>query len=513
MRSYQYMDYIKELLKKEGLPEEIRFLPHVESSFNPHAYSKVGAAGMWQFMRMTARLYKLKIGYTIDERRDPYKATIGALRLLKDNYRLLKSWPLALTAYNHGARSMQRAIRKLGTRDIHTIIDQYRNRRFGFASKNFYATFMATVKISQYPQVYFPHFQKPKAIAVSALALPGPLTTQQVIKTLNVNTNTFKELNPSIRRSAYKMGLPLPKGHKVYIPKLNDESLSQALASLEKQKDLTPSLDGERLHIVSRGETLIQISQAYKAKMRDVIVYNQLSDPSRIYAGMRLKIPGKDTDINKIEEKQKVADVIKVKEPVKTEKTLTAQAPSVPPKKIPVKPVYGPLPPLSSSGLEGYNLSVTKIKGSRYRIEVETDETLGHFADWLKIPTQKIRQWNGLAFGRVIYIGQKLNLYLSKEQVLQFEQERNAYHLSIQEDFFENYRVVDTKKYIVEKGDTLDEILKKFEYPFWLVRRQQEENKLSDKLTIGQVIKLPVLEALNQGDNETPISLQEESNL
>ena len=72
---------------------------------------------------------------------------------------------------------------------------------------------------------------------------------------------------------------------------------------------------------------------------------------------------------------------------------------------------------------------------------------------------------------------------------------------------------MDTKKYIVEKGDTLDEILKKFEYPFWLVRRQQEENKLSDKLTIGQVIKLPVLEALNQGDNETPISLQEESNL
>jgi len=132
-KSHRYLDYIKKVFKSYGLPKELVFLPHVESSFNYRAYSKVGAAGIWQFMRSTGRMYKMKINYVIDERRDPLIATVAAARLLKFNYSKIKAWPLAITAYNHGLRSMERAVNKVKSKKISDIIEKYDGRRFGFA--------------------------------------------------------------------------------------------------------------------------------------------------------------------------------------------------------------------------------------------------------------------------------------------------------------------------------------------------------------------------------------------
>ena len=100
----------------EGIPEEIAWLPMVESTFNVEARSKVGAAGVWQFMPGTGRQY-MRVDATVDERLDPIIAARGAARLLRHNYQGLRSWPLALTAYNHGYYGMQRAVRQLGTND------------------------------------------------------------------------------------------------------------------------------------------------------------------------------------------------------------------------------------------------------------------------------------------------------------------------------------------------------------------------------------------------------------
>ncbi len=507
-RSYQYMPFIEQEIEAANLPEELKFLPHVESSFNPHAYSKVGAAGMWQFMRATARLYRLKIGYTVDERRDPFKATKGALRLLKDNYRLLDSWPLALTAYNHGARSMQRAIRKLGTTDIHTIIENYRGRRFGFASKNFYATFMATVLISSQPEKYFPNFKAPKALDLKPIVLPKALSITEILGATQVSKFQFKEYNPSIRRSAYSMSLPLPKGHTIYIPNRSGLNVAQIHKKLEALETSTPQGDAQRLHIVSRGENLFEISQYYRVNMRDLVIFNRLSDPSRIYAGMKLKIPGKKTKIIPepvLVAKKEMPKVGPSLESLDSRDTTKKEA------KVSPAPLYGPFPPLTAPKLEGYELETKKVKKNTYEIIVETDETLGHYAEWLQVKTQKIRQWNSLAFGRVILMGQKIRLYMDDETKLRFTQERNSYHLSIQEDFFENYSVASEKTYTVRRGDTLTQILKEVELPYWLVRRQQQDQKLSHNLMVGQKITLPVLEALNQGDNMAPTdSLSEE---
>jgi membrane-bound lytic murein transglycosylase D len=153
IRSGRYVESFREILAKEGIPETIALLPLVESSFENRARSKVGAAGIWQFTRSTGRLY-LRVSGKVDERLDPMKATRAAARLLRQNYTALGAWPLAITAYNHGRAGIMRAKSESGP-DLTSIINGYRGRRFGYASMNFYAEFVAAVQVYQnYPQYF-----------------------------------------------------------------------------------------------------------------------------------------------------------------------------------------------------------------------------------------------------------------------------------------------------------------------------------------------------------------------
>ena len=142
------------VLEQHGVPEEIAALPHVESSFNPAAYSKVGAAGLWQFMPSTAKRF-MRVDGVVDERLDPYSATEAAANLMLYNYRLLGSWPLAVTAYNHGPGGLRRAQEELGTSDIAVIVKRYQGATFGFASRNFYVAFLAALEVDRNAEKYF----------------------------------------------------------------------------------------------------------------------------------------------------------------------------------------------------------------------------------------------------------------------------------------------------------------------------------------------------------------------
>jgi membrane-bound lytic murein transglycosylase D len=127
-----------------GVPRVIGLLPHVESSFNPQAQSKVGATGMWQIMPGTGKLYGLKSKNAL---KNVEKSTEVAIQILKENYAELGSWPLALTAYNHGLHGIKRAVKETGSTDFCTIVNNYNGPRFKFASKNFYAQFLAVLRI------------------------------------------------------------------------------------------------------------------------------------------------------------------------------------------------------------------------------------------------------------------------------------------------------------------------------------------------------------------------------
>ncbi|MGH2897553.1 MAG: lytic transglycosylase domain-containing protein, partial [Solirubrobacteraceae bacterium] len=154
IRSGAYEAEMRAYFREQNLPEDLAYLPHVESSFNVRAYSKYGAAGVWQFMRGTGRRF-MKVDYVVDERLDPITSTRAAARLLRENYSILGSWPLALTAYNHGAAGMNRAVQKLGTSRIEVIVARYDSPSFGFASRNFYAQFLAARRILKTYESYF----------------------------------------------------------------------------------------------------------------------------------------------------------------------------------------------------------------------------------------------------------------------------------------------------------------------------------------------------------------------
>jgi membrane-bound lytic murein transglycosylase D len=142
-RFARYKPVVVKELEKQGLPIEIAALPHVESSYNPAARSKVGAIGMWQVMPATARL----LGFNPKRLADPGYNTMVGVSVLSNNYESLRSWPLAITAYNHGLSGVKRAVRSTGSSDVCVIISQYQGPRFGLSSRNFYASFLAVLRV------------------------------------------------------------------------------------------------------------------------------------------------------------------------------------------------------------------------------------------------------------------------------------------------------------------------------------------------------------------------------
>jgi membrane-bound lytic murein transglycosylase D len=217
IRSGAWQQDIAEALRDEGLPPELAALPLVESSYNPRAYSKVGAAGLWQFMPSTGRRF-MRIDRAVDDRMDPFRATDAAAQLLAYNHRILGTWPLALTAYNHGVAGMRRAVETLGTTDIVTIVRNYQSRTFGFASRNFYVSFLAALKIERDPQKYFGPIVPLKEARFREVKMPAYVTVASLERALAVDPETLRDLNPALRRGVWRGRLTVPRGYELRLP-------------------------------------------------------------------------------------------------------------------------------------------------------------------------------------------------------------------------------------------------------------------------------------------------------
>jgi membrane-bound lytic murein transglycosylase D len=191
IRSGRYHENFQNIFEEAGIPSDVALLPLVESSFENRALSSAGAAGIWQFTRGTGRLY-MSVNRKVDERLNPERATRAAARLLKDNYNALGSWPLAITAYNHGRAGMMRAQSEVGSSDITKIINQYTGPLFGYASMNFYSEFLAAVDVYNNYQQYFgqlvldrPSSRPESAKTVTATAAKAPAKRVQTASAAN----------------------------------------------------------------------------------------------------------------------------------------------------------------------------------------------------------------------------------------------------------------------------------------------------------------------------------------
>jgi len=287
MRSGAYLNRIQQIFKQKNLPTDLSYLPHVESSFNPSAYSKFGAAGIWQFIRSTGRRY-MRVDYVVDERRDPILSSYAAARLLKDNYKKLGSWPLAITAYNHGANGLVRAKRRNG--GYEQIFNHYKGRRFKFASRNFYPEFLAACDIAENYQKYFGKLKLSKPATYTVYKTPGYVNVAQLSDYLNVDVEAIRRLNPALRKPVYQAEKYIPKGYQLRLPLKASQKKRLTTAGLPP--DLFRSKQKRsRFHRVDKGDTAGKIARQHRVSIRELIRANNLNSRATIYAGQNLIIP------------------------------------------------------------------------------------------------------------------------------------------------------------------------------------------------------------------------------
>lgn len=226
-RSGRYLYAIERIFRERGLPWEISRLPLVESSFNYEAYSSVGAAGIWQFMRSTGKRF-LNITSNIDERRDPIRASHAAARYLSLAYEDLEAWPLAITSYNHGVSGVLKAIRETGSRKIERIIDEYENPTFGFASSNFFASFLAALDLEQNSEQYFPGLRRDEPWYFDEYQVARSMKISEVERLTGVTRGDLERSNPNFLKPVWQGRANVPAGYTVRIPpktaKISDKS-------------------------------------------------------------------------------------------------------------------------------------------------------------------------------------------------------------------------------------------------------------------------------------------------
>ena len=259
VRSGAWEGHIADTLASLGLPPAIAALPHVESSFNPDAYSKVGAAGLWQFMRSTGRRF-LRIDEAVDERMDPFRATEAAAQLLDFNYRLLGTWPLALTAYNHGAAGMRRARDTMGTSDIVLIVRQHKSPSFGFASRNFYVSFLAALEIDRNPEKYFGPLERRPRTRFKEVEVPAYVSMAALEGLVNVDRSRLATLNPALRPPVWNGQRRVPQGYRLRLPGDAADWTREQLAARLPVTEQYAGQTGQGRYRVQAGETLAALA-------------------------------------------------------------------------------------------------------------------------------------------------------------------------------------------------------------------------------------------------------------
>lgn len=290
IRSGAYRSHIDSVIRGKGLPIELGALPHVESSFHPGAYSSVAAAGMWQFMRATGQRF-MRIDHIVDERLDPYTATYAAMSLLEYNYQILGTWPLALTAYNHGTGGMSRAVRETGSNKIEDIVANYKGPNFGFASRNFYAQFLAVLDVEKQAQTVFGVLQLDPSPDYVEIELDSFIEAQALADAFGITLEHLKFDNPALRSVVWEGGKRIPKGFVVKVQKNSlkapIDTLMAGIASADRFPIQTPDI----AYVVQSGDSLSVIARRFKTSVAQLAGLNQLTDRHMLKIGQRLLLP------------------------------------------------------------------------------------------------------------------------------------------------------------------------------------------------------------------------------
>ena len=511
-RAGRWRAHVHEVFTRNGVPLELAALPHVESSYNPNARSHVGASGVWQFTRSTGRRF-MRVDHVLDERNDPFLATEAAAKLLAYNYSITGNWPMAITAYNHGLAGARRAMRKHGDTAYADIMRNYRGRTFGFASRNFYVAFLAAKEIDQNPDDYFPGVipETPEDYAV--FTLNDYMPADQVAPLFGLSEREFSRHNPALQPTVWQGSKYIPRDFELRIPRARiNGSVDEMLAAVGDDQRYEAQLP-DLFHTIVRGDSLSKIADEYDTTVSTLVALNGLRSRHRIRAGQQLRLPAAGPApaivAARAEETIAPAAPTEIEEPPveAPPETVLADAPALP--GIPVPP--GRLPEeteevdsvlgddAGGNTLMGALQSALLTDPSDYTvaddlsIEVHPLETLGHYADWLGIRTQRLRDINGLAFRTPVEVGKRIKLDISQSSREDFERLRAEYHRQQQDTFFRHNTITGVQEHTVASGESLWILsLRRYDVPVWLFRQYNPEVDMH-RVASGTRVRFPVL--------------------
>ncbi|HWF97980.1 MAG TPA: transglycosylase SLT domain-containing protein [Steroidobacteraceae bacterium] len=534
IRSGAWQKAIARALREEGLPQQLAALPLVESSYNPRAYSKVGAAGLWQFMRSTGRRF-MQIDRAVDDRMDPFRATEAAAQLLAYNYRILGTWPLALTAYNHGVAGVRRAVETMGTTNIVTIVREYHSRTFGFASRNFYVSFLAALQIDSDPQKYFGTIVPLKEERYTEVRMPAYVGIGPLEHTLDIDPERLRDLNPALRPAVWRGRLAVPRGYELRLP-----SGMPTLTSAMLAKRLGPQLLLARAAAPRRAREerprLVAAVMTQPGTERSTPVV--ASAAPAYYSRVAFAASSASSQAAAAAAAQASAPALQVSTPSSTQPPAsTPDGDALPemgssfgltrrglldgrsaPESLlmswhggsasargadeegsgdaegaqPVSAAQADelSPGLGPTGGSSQNADPTDYSvGRNGTIVVAAAETLGHYAEWLGVTAWDLRRMNHMSFRRPVRVGQRIRLDFRRVPRDEFEARRHDYHQALEASYFAAHRISGTEQYVAQRGDSLWTLTQHFsQVPLWLLREYNPDTDFADLLPGTQVV-------------------------
>ncbi len=275
-RARRYLPMMRKIFRDKGLPEDLLNLAFIESAVNPRATSRAKAAGIWQFIPSTGRLYGMQSSRWLDERRDPEKSTRGAAEYLRNLYRMFDSWPLALAAYNAGEGKLQGSIQRQRTRDFWSL-------RLPKETQLFVPAFMAMTIIAREPERYgfSPPPEEPHGFEY--VSLPHPIDLKLVAQAAGTTVDHIRELNPELIRWVTP---PDVTGYTLRIPAGRRGDFLEALDRIPSTQWVTWTR-----HRVRKGETPSSIAKRYGADLQMVLEINGLRKRQGLKPGVTLFVP------------------------------------------------------------------------------------------------------------------------------------------------------------------------------------------------------------------------------
>ncbi|MEL3906669.1 MAG: transglycosylase SLT domain-containing protein [Treponema sp.] len=278
-RSAPYRNFIIDLLESENMPAELLFLPVIESGFVEKATSKSGAVGVWQFMKNSIGGYNIHIDDWVDERRDPWKTSIAAVKKLKWNYSQLKDWPLALAAYNCGMGAVKAAIKKAGKADYWYLSEH------GYLKKEtvyYIPKFLAIIEIlSRSDEFQIDWGNAADHPQTAVIEVQRAIDVGMLAEEIGVEPIVIQKLNPSLRYAVTPPSITYP----LRLPAAYEDTARTVLSQSDKL------FVKHYQYRIKSGDTLYALAKHYGVSVQSILNYNRGLKPTALKIGKLILIP------------------------------------------------------------------------------------------------------------------------------------------------------------------------------------------------------------------------------